>query len=109
MKYTYPVLTEIDTFYTDKEGYLITPEKLGYGKYSLVEVEAPYGYVLNSAPVDFEITRDAAASEDGLVIVTVSQEDMPQKSVITINKSGSVFATVKKMMTYILRNMPMQH
>lgn len=52
MKYTYPVLTEIDTFYTDKEGYLITPEKLGYGKYSLVEVEAPYGYVLNSAPVD---------------------------------------------------------
>lgn len=96
MKYTYPVLTEIDTFYTDKEGYLITPEKLGYGKYSLVEVEAPYGYVLNSAPVDFEITRDAAASEDGLVIVTVSQEDMPQKSIITINKSGSVFATVKK-------------
>ena len=37
MKYTYPEVTEIDTFYTNEEGYLITPEKLKYGKgYSLV-------------------------------------------------------------------------
>lgn len=38
---------------------LITPEKLEYGKgYSLVEVSAPYGYVLNSDPVYFDITED---------------------------------------------------
>ena len=40
-----------DTFYTNDEGYLVTPEKLEYGSgYSLVEVSAPYGYVLNSDP-----------------------------------------------------------
>ena len=33
----------IDTFYTNAEGYLVTPEKLEYGSgYSLVEVQAPY-------------------------------------------------------------------
>lgn len=56
MKYTYPEVTEIDTFYTNEEGYLITPEKLKYGKgYSLVEVQSPYGYVLNSEPVYFDV------------------------------------------------------
>lgn len=42
MKYTYPTVTEIDTFYTNSDGYLITPETLPYGKgYSVVEVQAP--------------------------------------------------------------------
>ena len=37
MKYTYPNFTEIDTFYTNSDGYLITPETLPYGKgYSVV-------------------------------------------------------------------------
>ena len=30
----------VDTFYTNSEGYLITPETLPYGDYSLVEVQA---------------------------------------------------------------------
>lgn len=59
MTFTYPTVTTIDTFYTDGDGMLITPEKLEYGKgYSLVEVSAPYGYVLNSDPVYFDITED---------------------------------------------------
>ena len=46
MTFTYPTPTTIDTFYTDANGQLVTPEKLEYGKgYSLVEVQAPYGYV----------------------------------------------------------------
>ena len=54
MTFTYPTPTTIDTFYTNDEGYLVTPEKLEYGSgYSLVEVSAPYGYVLNSDPVTF--------------------------------------------------------
>ena len=52
MTFTYPTPTTIDTFYTDADGQLVTPEKLEYGKgYSLVEVQAPYGYVIDSTPV----------------------------------------------------------
>ncbi len=40
--FTYPEVTTIDTFYTNSEGTLITPEMLEYGSgYSLVEVFAP--------------------------------------------------------------------
>lgn len=47
MTFTYPTPTTIDVFYTDANGSLVTPEKLDYGKgYSIVEVQAPYGYVL---------------------------------------------------------------
>ena len=46
MKYTYPTVPKIDDFYTAEEGCLITPETLPYGKgYSIVEVQAPYGYI----------------------------------------------------------------
>ena len=41
MTFSYPTPTTIDTFYTNSEGYLITPEVLPYGEYSLVEVQAP--------------------------------------------------------------------
>lgn len=37
--FTYPEVTTIDTFYTNDEGFLVTPETLEYGTgYSLVEV-----------------------------------------------------------------------
>ena len=38
MTFSYPTPTTIDVFYTNSEGYLITPEVLPYGEYSLVEV-----------------------------------------------------------------------
>ena len=67
MQYTYPELTVIDTFYTNEEGYLITPEALPFGKgYSIVEVRAPYGYVLDSAPVYFDVTADSATEDGGI-------------------------------------------
>ena len=48
MTFTYPTPTTIDVFYTDANGSLVTPEKLDYCKgYSIVEVQAPYGYVLD--------------------------------------------------------------
>lgn len=43
MSYTYPKPTTIDTYYVSEDGYLITPQKLDAGKYTLVEVQAPYG------------------------------------------------------------------
>lgn len=95
MQYTYPELTVIDTFYTNEDGYLITPETLGYGKdYYLVEVKAPYGYVLNSDPVYFDVTADDATDEGGITVVNVTRSNMPEKGVIHITKTGEVFQSV---------------
>lgn len=95
MQYTYPELTVIDTFYTNEDGYLITPEVLPFGKgYSIVEVKAPYGYVLNSDPVYFDVTADTATEDGGITLIEVSRSNMPQKGVIRITKTGEVFWTV---------------
>ena len=93
--FTYPEVTTIDTFYTNSEGYLITPEKLEYGKgYSLVEVSAPYGYTLNGEPVYFDVTADNATEENAVTVVEVTKPNMTQKGVIKISKSGEVFSSV---------------
>lgn len=92
MTFTYPTPTTIDTFYTDAGGSLVTPEKLPYGKgYSLVEVQAPYGYVLDSTPVSFDITEENSTDEGGVTVIKVDKPNMAQKGTITIEKSGEVF------------------
>lgn len=99
--FTYPEVTTIDTFYTNDEGYLITPETLEYGSgYSLVEVSAPYGYVLNSDPVYFDVTADNATEESAVTVVEVTKENMAQKGVIRISKTGEVFASVVEKEVY---------
>lgn len=93
--FTYPEPVTIDTFYTNDEGWLITPEKLEYGTgYSLVEVSAPYGYVLNSEPVYFDVVQDASANEGGIAVIEVIKENTAQKSIIKISKTGEVFSSV---------------
>lgn len=93
--FTYPEPVTIDTFYTNGEGYLITPEKLEYGTgYSLVEVSAPYGYVLNSEPVYFDVVQDASTDEGGIAVIEVIKENTAQKGIIKISKSGEVFSSV---------------
>jgi uncharacterized surface anchored protein len=92
MTFTYPTPTTIDTFYTDANGSLVTPEKLPYGKgYSLVEVQAPYGYVLDSSPVYFDVAEENATEESGVTVIKVDKPDMAQKGTISIEKSGEVF------------------
>ena len=92
MTFTYPTPTTIDTFYTDANGSLVTPEKLPYGNgYSLVEVQAPYGYVLDSTPVSFDITEANSTEESGVAVIKVDKPNMPQKGTITVEKSGEVF------------------
>ena len=93
--FTYPAVTTIDTFYTNSDGYLITPEKLEYGTgYSLVEVSAPYGYTLNSEPVYFDVTADNATEENAVTVVEVTKSNTAQKGVLRISKSGEVFSSV---------------
>lgn len=95
MTYTYPEVTTIDTFYTNSDGYLITPETLPYGKgYSVVEVQAPYGYILDSTPVYFDITAENTSEENGVTIVKVEKKNTPQKGTITVEKTGNIFSNV---------------
>ena len=94
MQYTYPEVTVLDTFYTGSDGYLITPEVLAHGSYTLVEVQAPYGYVLDNTPIQFKVTADSSMEESGVTIVTVEKTDMAQKGKIYINKTGEIFSSV---------------
>lgn len=97
MTFTYPMPTTIDTFYTNAEGYLVTPEKLEYGSgYSLVEVQAPYGYVLDSTPVYFDVTEDNSTEEGGVTVIEVTKSNMAQKGVIKVSKTGEVFSSVQE-------------
>ena len=92
MTFTYPTPTTVDTFYTDADGQLVTPEKLDYGKgYSLVEVQAPYGYVLDSTPVSFDVTEENSTQEGGITLIKVDKPNMAQKGTISVEKTGEVF------------------
>lgn len=105
MTYTYPTPTTIDTFYTDAHGSLITPERLPYGKgYTLVEVQAPYGYVIDRNPVSFDITTDTAKEDGGITVVVIEVENKPIRGTIVGKKidedgftiSGAVFGLFKE-------------
>lgn len=95
MQYTYPEVTKLDTFYTGSDGYLITPEVLPYGNYTLVEVQAPYGYVLDSTPVPFTVSEEQSGEDSGVTVITVEKEDMPQKGKILVTKTGEEFSSVQ--------------
>lgn len=94
MQFTYPEVTSIHTFYTNSEGSLITPEKLPYGDYSLVEVQAPYGYILDKTPIPFKVTQENSSTDTGVTVVKVKARDIAQKGVIEITKTGEIFSSV---------------
>ena len=94
MTFSYPTPTTIDTFYTNSEGYLITPEVLPYGEYSLVEVQAPYGYALDKTPVAFSVSLENAEKENSLTIVKVEKQNTAQKGKISVRKTGDIFTSV---------------
>ena len=96
MQYTYPQVTSIHTFYTNKDGYLITPERLPYGYYTLKEVQAPYGYVLDDTPIPFVISQENASTDTGVTVVKVKAKDMAQKGVINITKIGEIFSSIEE-------------
>lgn len=96
MQYTYPQVTSIHTFYTNKEGYLITPEKLPYGDYTLKEVQAPYGYILDDTPIPFSISQENSSTDTGVTVVKVKARDVAQKGVINITKTCEIFSSVEE-------------
>lgn len=83
---------DINTFYTDKTGSFTTLEKLVYGKgYSLVEVKAPNGYVLDGTSVKFDVLTENVTQEGGVTVIKVSKADKAQKGTITVEKTGEIF------------------
>ena len=83
----YPTPADIDIYYTDITGKLMLPEALPYGNYEIIEQNTCYGYVLDSSPVPFKV-------DGSKTVVTVEKRNMPQKGIITVNKSGEVFSSV---------------
>ena len=86
-----------DTFYTDSNGTLMTPESLAYGDYTLVEVQAPMGYVLDSTPIPFSVTAENSEEENAVNIIRLTKSDIAQKGRISVQKTGKVFTTVNGM------------
>lgn len=85
----YPSDEWIDTFYTNADGWLMMPEMLPIGDYQAIEVMAPYGYVLDSTPIDFHV--------DGLgTPVTVTKPNKAQKGTIGVIKTGELFSSVSQ-------------
>lgn len=86
----------VDTLYTNSEGFLITPETLPYGDYTLVEVQAPFGYILDKTPVPFSVTAANSEEENAVNIVRVVKSDTAQKGKISVRKTGEIFNSVSK-------------
>ena len=82
----YPTPRVLDTFYTNEEGWLMLPETLPYGSYSLVEVQTAHGYVLDREPVEFQV-------DGSETVVTVTKKNIAQKGTITVTKTGESFTT----------------
>ena len=74
--------------------YKRQPEVLPYGEYLLVEVQAPYGYALDSTPVSFTVSADNAEKENALTVIKVRKENTAQKGKISVQKTGDIFTSV---------------
>ena len=57
-------------------------------------MQAPYGYILDSTPVYFDITAENTSEENGVTIVKAEKKNTPQKGTITVEKTGDIFSNV---------------
>lgn len=95
MTVTYPEPVVLDCFSTGEKGYLVTPEKLRYGSYSVREDSAPHGYVRNGREVFFRVSEEHTVLENGVPLVVVEMDNVVQKGRIRIHKSGPVAMHVR--------------
>ena len=83
----YPSPVDITVFETAADGTLVLPEPLLYGDYTLHEVKAGVGYLLNASPIPFSIGKDGET-------VVVECANTPVMGKITVKKTGPTFTGV---------------
>ena len=84
----------ISEFKTDENGIAITPLKLSSGKYKIIEIMSPKGYLINKEGVEFTIGNDTLFNYTNYgAFVTVEYENRPIKVQIEILKKGELFTT----------------
>lgn len=101
-------------FTTNAEGEIALHDPLFYGKYLLLEIKAPEGYVLTEKPVFFEIknpenTEQNVNDDRNIEVIDnegnkvkvpkvinfeIYQENIPQKGLLKIEKRGNVLKGV---------------
>lgn len=80
----YPVTETIDTWTANERGELTLPMLLEQGDYTIIEVDAPYGYVKELEGKQFTVGADYNGWDDPLI---VEFANMPQKATVTVVKS----------------------
>jgi len=76
---------KVSTFVTNEEGMAYLPQRLEVGTYYLEELEAPYGYVLNTELTKFEVNQ--ANTWDQLI--TWQEKDQEVKGILKITKTDA--------------------
>lgn len=83
----------VNSWTTNSEGYVRLQEKLSAGHYELIEIEPPFGYVLDSSPIPFKISSDNMyqMAEDGKTpVIRAYKENVSVKGKIRLFKEGEV-------------------
>ncbi|MBC1572775.1 hypothetical protein HCJ25_14095 [Listeria sp. FSL L7-1426] len=81
----YPSDKDITEFVTAADGTLVLPETLVYGDYTLVEVKAPNGYLLNKEEIPFTVNADNDEK-----MITLDFSDAPAKGKVKGLKTKEV-------------------
>lgn len=88
-----PLPHYVESWITDKNGKVMTAEKLQAGHYQLEEIKSPNGYLLSQNPIPFTISSQGAYETlpDGKTpFMTVEFKDESVKGKISIEKQGEV-------------------
>lgn len=88
----YPEEQTLTTYKTDDEGYLVMPEKLPYGTYTVSELNAPTGYYNESltegkVSATFTISEEEVAKDTEKVVVV---NDIAQKANLNLTVRGEI-------------------
>ena len=89
----FPFPHYVTTWTTNSEGYVRLQEEFEAGNYQLEEIYAPVGYVLDTEPVQFRLSKDNMyqTAEDGVTaVIRAYKSDVSAKGKIEINKNGEV-------------------